>query len=482
MARAARDAGPIAMADSTIQSLLRALPSVDELLRPPAGEPPAAAPRWALVAAAREVLEEARRAILAGRPQAPEALAAPALLAAVQARAARLVRPSLTRVVNATGVVLHTNLGRAPLAPCALAVARETAGGYTNLEYDLSSGARGSRQAHVEALLCQLTGAEAALAVNNNAAAVLLAINTLAEGREVVVSRGQLVEIGDSFRIPEIMRKGGALLREVGTTNRTNLGDYAAAIGPQTALLLKVHPSNFRVLGFAAEVPTAELACLGRERGIPVFEDVGSGALLDFAALGLRGEPVVADSVRAGADLVSFSGDKLLGGPQAGIIAGRRTLLERIRRDPLYRTLRVDKLTIAALEATLSAVLRGAPDEIPALRMIRLPAAELERRARAFAAALGARLPAGEAEVDVARGESVVGGGSTPAQYLPSFLVRVSSLRRSAAEVEARLRRPAEGAVPVIARIEEARLVVDLRTVAPSEEAALLEAFLAAVL
>jgi L-seryl-tRNA(Ser) seleniumtransferase len=271
------------------------------------------------------------------------------------------------------------------------------------------------------------------------------------------------------------------VLREVGTTNRTHLADYEQAIGSDTRLLMSVHPSNFQIVGFAGRPSLAELAALGRRAGVPVYEDLGSGCLVDLSSSGLE-EPLAQESQAAGADVITFSGDKLLGGPQAGIIAGRRTLLERIRRDPLYRTLRVDKLTIAALEATLSAVLRGAPDEIPALRMIRLPAAELERRARAFAAALGARLPAGEAEVDVARGESVVGGGSTPAQYLPSFLVRVSSLRRSAAEVEARLRRPAEGAVPVIARIEEARLVVDLRTVAPSEEAALLEAFLAAVL
>ncbi|HYB71966.1 MAG TPA: L-seryl-tRNA(Sec) selenium transferase [Candidatus Sulfotelmatobacter sp.] len=466
------------MADSTIQSLLRALPSVDELLRPPAGEPPAgAAPRWAQVAAAREVLEEARRAILSGCPPSSEALAAPALLAAAQARAARLVRPSLTRVVNATGVVLHTNLGRAPLAPCALALARETAGGYTNLEYDLPSGARGSRQAHVEALLCQLTGAEASLAVNNNAAAVLLAINTLAEGREVVVSRGQLVEIGDSFRIPEIMRKGGALLREVGTTNRTTRADYAAAIGPQTALLLKVHPSNFRVLGFTAEVSTTELAHLGRERGVPVFEDVGSGALLDFGALGLRGEPVVADSVRAGADLVSFSGDKLLGGPQAGLLVGRRDLLQAIRRNPLARAVRIDKLCLAALEATLRLYRdpEVARQEVPILRMLAEPAEAVAARARRI---LDRVAPAAGRSLKLTQepGTSEVGGGALPLEAIPTALLAVERSGLSATAVEARLRAHEP---PILVRIKDDRVLIDCRTVQDDEAEAVAAALLA---
>ncbi|HMD31555.1 MAG TPA: L-seryl-tRNA(Sec) selenium transferase, partial [Candidatus Acidoferrales bacterium] len=322
---------------------------------------------------------------------------------------------------------------------------------------------------------------EAALVVNNNAAAVFLVLHALARGGEVIVSRGELIEIGDGFRIPDIMASSGAVLREVGTTNRTHLADYDGAISAETRLLMSVHPSNFRIVGFAGRPSLAELVELGRRAGVPVYEDLGSGCLVDLARYGLD-EPLAQASIAAGADVVTFSGDKLLGGPQAGIIAGRRVLVERIRRNPLYRALRVDKLTISALAATLSSVLRGALDEIPTLRMIRLPAAVLEGRARAFAAALAARLPAGEAEIEVAAGESVVGGGSTPAQHLPTFLVRLSSLGRSATEMESRLRQPAAaGASPVIARIEDDRLVLDLRTVEPADESAVLEAILSAL-
>jgi len=296
----------------------------------------------------------------------------------------------------------------------------------------------------------------------------------------VLVSRGELIEIGDGFRIPDIMASSGAVLREVGTTNRTHLADYEAALGSETRLLMSVHPSNFRIVGFAGRVALAELVELGRRAGVPVYEDLGSGCLVDLAPYGLD-EPLAQASIAAGADVVTFSGDKLLGGPQAGIIAGRRALLDRIRRNPLYRALRVDKLTLAALEATLSAILRGALDEIPTLRMIRLSAAEIERRARAFIADLAARLPTDEAEIELVPGQSVVGGGSTPAQHLPTFLVRLSTLRLSAAEIEARLRQPGAGATPVIARIEDDRLVLDLRTVDPGEESALAETLLAAL-
>jgi L-seryl-tRNA(Ser) seleniumtransferase len=465
-------------ADPRLQAMLRALPSVDDLLRPPGGDPAGdAVPHWAAVAGAREVLEEARRAILSGRPPAAESLAAPALAAAARARAARLLRPSLTCVVNATGVVLHTNLGRAPLAPAALAALDQAAGGYTNLEYDLPAGARGSRQAHVEALLCELTGAEAALAVNNNAAAVLLAINTLAEGREAIVSRGQLVEIGDSFRIPEIMRRGGAALREVGTTNRTTLGDYAAAIGPQTGLLLKVHPSNFRILGFTAEVSTADLARLARERGILLFEDLGSGALVDFGAFGLRGEPVVADSVRAGADLVSFSGDKLLGGPQAGLLVGRREVVLSLHRNPLARAVRIDKLCLAALEATLRLYRdpEAARRQVPILRMLGEPAETVAARARRIMARVAAA--AGTApKLSPEPGTSEVGGGALPLEAIATALLAVEAPGLSANAVEARLRAHDP---PILVRIKDARVLIDCRTVQDGEVEAVAAALLA---
>ncbi len=451
------------------QARLRALPSVDELLRMAWPDSPAeACPHWAFLAAAREVLEEARTAIRAGRPPDPKSLAIEALVDAARARAARLLRSNLTRVINATGVVLHTNLGRAPLAPAAIALAAETAGRYANLEYDLAAGARGSRQAHVEALLCELTGAEAALAVNNNAAAVLLAINTLADGREAIVSRGQLVEIGDSFRIPEIMRKGGAVLREVGTTNRTGLADYAAAIGPQTGLLLKVHPSNFRILGFTAEVSTAELSRLGREHGIPVFEDLGSGALVDFGAFGLRGEPVVAESVRAGADLVSFSGDKLLGGPQAGVLVGRREVVQAIRRNPLARAVRIDKLCLAALEATLGLYRdpEAARREVPILRMLAEPAEAVAARARRIVDRVAASAAGPGLKLSLEPGTSEVGGGALPLEAIPTTLLTVELPGVSARSVEVRLRTHDP---PILVRIKEDRVRIDCRTVQDDE-------------
>jgi L-seryl-tRNA(Ser) seleniumtransferase len=462
-------------------ALLRRLPSVDELLRRPALEELAArTTRAILVEAARAVLERVRAEISGGAALDEAAVAPEALEAAVREEVELDTSFSLRTVVNATGVVLHTNLGRAPIGAVALAHLAAVSGGYSNLEYDLAAGQRGKRDAHTTRLLARVLGAEAALVVNNNAAAVFLVLHALARGGEVVVSRGELIEIGDGFRIPDIMASSGAALREVGTTNRTHLSDYEAAIGADTRLLMSVHPSNFRIVGFAGRPSLAELVALGRRAGVPVYEDLGSGCLVGLAPYGLE-EPLAQASVAAGADVVTFSGDKLLGGPQAGIIAGRRALLDRIRHNPLYRALRVDKLTISTLAATLSAVLRGALDEIPALRMIRLPAAEIERRALAFAAALAARVPTGEAEIEVVAGESVVGGGSTPTQHLSTFLVRLSSLRRSASEIEARLRVPAAGAVPVIARVEEDRLVLDLRTVEPSDEPPLADALLAAL-
>jgi L-seryl-tRNA(Ser) seleniumtransferase len=382
-------------------------------------------------------------------------------------------------VINATGVVLHTNLGRAPLSSDALDHIREAAAGYSNLEYDLGAGKRGKRDVHAARLLAQLTGAEAAIVVNNNAAAVFLVLHALAHNAEVIVSRGELIEIGDGFRIPDIMVASGARLREVGTTNRTRLADYARAIGPETRLLLRVHPSNFRITGFAGRPSLEELVALGREHDLPVYEDLGSGCLADLSSAGID-EPVVRASCRTGASVVSFSGDKLLGGPQAGIIAGKKEVIERIRRNPLFRALRVDKLTIAALEATLQAYLRGAPGDVPALRMIRLPAETIRRRAEGFAARL-AKEAGTLVELETIKGQSVIGGGSTPGESLPTWLVAMRSGRHSAAELEERLRRPGGAHKPVVARIEGKHLVLDLRTVFEEEESALAAAVVAAL-
>ena len=462
-------------------ALLRRLPSVDDLLRRPALEELAArAGREVVLAAVRAVLDRVRGEIAQSGAVSESRLEVEALEAAVRDEAARDTSLSLRPVINATGVVLHTNLGRAPIGAAALEHLDGAARGYSNLEYDLGAGQRGKRDVHTARLLARVLGAESAVVVNNNAAAVFLVLHALAAGGEVVVSRGELIEIGDGFRIPDIMAASGARLREVGTTNRTHLADYEGAIGAETRLLMSVHPSNFRIVGFAGRPSLAELVALGRRAGVPVYEDLGSGCLVDLSPYGLE-EPLAQESVAAGADVVTFSGDKLLGGPQAGIIAGRRGLVERVRRNALYRALRVDKLTIAALEATLSAVVRGALDEIPSLRMIRLTAAEIERRSRAFCRELAARLTGSEAEIDVVPGQSVVGGGSTPDQHLPTFLVRVSSLRYSAEQMEARVRRSEAGAPAVIARIEEDRLVLDLRTVDPGEESAVVAALVAAL-
>ena len=462
-------------------ALLRRLPSVDDLLRRPAIEELAArAGREVVVGAIRSVLERERAEISERGALREGQLEMERLEATIRDEAARDTSLSLRPVINATGVVLHTNLGRAPIGAAALEHLTAAARGYSNLEYDLAAGQRGKRDVHTARLLARVLGAESAIVVNNNAAAVFLVLHALAAGGEVVVSRGELIEIGDGFRIPDIMAASGARLREVGTTNRTHMTDYEGAIGAETRLLMSVHPSNFRIVGFAGRPALAELVALGRHAGVPVYEDLGSGCLVDLAAYGLE-EPLAQASIAAGADVVTFSGDKLLGGPQAGIIAGRRGVMERVRRNPLYRALRVDKLTIAALEATLSAVVRGALDEIPTLQMIRKPAAEIERRAHAFVGALKSRLPAGEAEMEVVPGESVVGGGSTPAQHLPTFVVRLSTLRCSAAELEARLRQGASGSMPVIARIEDDALVLDLRTVAPGEESMVADAVVAAL-
>jgi L-seryl-tRNA(Ser) seleniumtransferase len=373
-------------------------------------------------------------------------------------------------------VVLHTNLGRAPLADSAIEHIAATAGHYTNLEYDIASGKRGKRDTHTAALLAEIAGAESAIVVNNNAAAIFLVLNTFAKGAEVIVSRGELIEIGDGFRIPDILNESGAILREVGTTNRTRIADDARAINKNTRLLLRVHPSNFRITGFTARPTLEELAALGKKHRIPVCEDLGSGCLADLAPSGVN-EPVARESFTAGAGIITFSGDKLLGGPQAGIIGGKRDLIEKVRRNPLFRALRVDKLTIASLEATLLAYRRGTLDEIPALRMICTTAAEIAQRAQAFVERLRPSLPK-DATAEIIKGNSVIGGGSTPDQSLPTFLVAITSRHHSAAEIEARLRNPQSG-LPIITRVERNKLVVDLRTVHPNEESALVAAMLA---
>jgi L-seryl-tRNA(Ser) seleniumtransferase len=446
-------------------ALLRQLPSVEEILREPATRTLLQRlPRWAVLDGVREALERARRRILAGG-EAPDDLVA---VAAALAEAA--ARPSLRRVINATGVILHTNIGRACLPDAALQAALEAGRAYSTLEFDLEAGARGSRQVHVEGLLTRLTGAEAALAVNNNAAAVLLAINTLAEGREVLVSRGELVEIGGSFRIPDVMRKAGGLLREVGTTNRTHLRDYEAALSERTALLLKVHPSNFAIVGFTAAVPLPELVALGKRHHVPVMVDLGSGALADLTPYGVTGEETVPDVLRQGPDLVTCSGDKLLGGPQAGLVVGRRGVVEKLRKNPLARAVRIDKLSLAALAATLRLYLDGpaAVEAIPTLRSIALPAATI--RARAEAAAEAARAAGGDLSAEVIAGTSEVGGGASPTEALPTFLLALRSRSRTADALEAALRRHDP---PVLARIKDGNVLLDLRTVAPEELPAL---------
>ncbi len=457
---------------------LREIPSVDELLnRARLVALAEKAGRGLVTQAARSVLADLRTQVKSGAASAADievAAVEERIVSAVEAALA----PSLRRVINATGVILHTNLGRAPISAEAVAQMAQTATRYSNLEYDIESGERGKRDVHTARLLAELVGAEAAIVVNNNAAAVFLALNTLAKGAEVVVSRGELIEIGDGFRIPDIMAESGAVLREVGTTNRTRLRDYERAINERTRLLLRVHPSNFRITGFTERPLLEDLVALGRSRQIPVFEDLGSGCVADLNAAGIA-EPVARASCEAGASVVSFSGDKLLGGPQAGIIAGQRSIVERIRKNPLFRALRVDKMTIASLEVTLKAYVRGAYEEIPAIRMIRMPADEIKRRAENFANALREKL-AGDASVEVRPGHSVIGGGSTPDQQLPTSLIVISSRRHSASQIEERLRKPDSG-TPIIARIEDDRLTLDLRTVFPDEETMLSDAVSAAL-
>jgi L-seryl-tRNA(Ser) seleniumtransferase len=468
-------------AEAKQADLLRKLPSVDELLKQP--EVAAMVTREGhknVAEAARLVLARLRQEIAAGGlDERAVSLACEGMAAAIERELRQALAPSLRAVINATGVVLHTNLGRAPLAPSNLERAAAIATGYSNLEFDLASGERGKRDSHADRLFSRLfaqqvgPGAEqiATIVVNNNAAAVLLALNTLAEGGEVVVSRGELVEIGGAFRVPEVMGKAGAILREVGTTNRTRIGDYERAINEKTRVLLRVHRSNFQMIGFTEQPSLSELVELGRKRSIPVVEDLGSGALFDMGSLGISGEPGVSESLRAGVDLVSYSGDKLLGGPQAGLISGKKELIARLRSNPLFRALRVDKLTYAALEATLLAYVRADHNSIPVLRMMMLSAEEIGERAAKVAQQL-TELSGWRAEL--IGGESVIGGGAAPGATLRTQLLAVTREGLSANELAARLR---ANDPPIIARVEEDKVVLDLRTIFPDHDAVVLEAF-----
>jgi len=475
--------------------LFRELPSVDELLRTPvfAALGQSHGPT-ALTDAVRIVLARLREEISSGLLDASALrLALDGLNAAVEVQLRSALSHSLRPVINATGVILHTNLGRAPMAGKTLDQVRDASVWYSNLEFDIDAGERGKRDVHVDRLFRKLLdehgspqvesaaspvppgrslavpSAVSTIVVNNNAAAVLLALNTLAEGGEVIVSRGELVEIGGSFRIPDVMSKSAATLREVGTTNRTRIADYENAITERTRLLLRVHRSNFEITGFTEQPSVEELVRLARDRGIPLLEDLGSGALVDLEQFGIRGEPTVLDSLRAGVDVVTYSGDKLLGGPQAGLVSGRPDLIARMRANSLFRALRVDKLTYAALESTLLAYVKREYGDIPALRMMSLSREELALRAESVSKQVGSS----QVTIEIVDGESVIGGGAAPSAVLPTRLLAVSSATTGANELAARLRMCDP---PVIARVEEGRVLLDLRTVFPEQDRLIVDA------
>jgi L-seryl-tRNA(Ser) seleniumtransferase len=455
----------------------RKLPQVARVLDAPAlAAARAAHPPDAVADAVRTELDALRVRLAAGETDGVPSADELAVLAA--ARLERDSAPRIRPVINATGVVLHTNLGRSPIPEEAARAAYEAARGYLNLELDLETGKRSSRQLNVRAGICAITGAESATAVNNCAAATVIVLRTLAKGKEVIVSRGQLIEIGGSFRIPEIMAVSGATLREVGTTNITRLSDYEKAIGPNTGLLMRVHTSNYRVRGFTKSVGIEELAALGKKHGIPVVDDAGSGAAIDLAPSGLPGEPLVSEGIRAGADLVLFSGDKLLGGPQAGLIAGQATLIQQIEKDPLMRAFRLDKMTLAALEATLRHYRdpEKALREVPTLRMLTTSAAEVRGRCERFAARL-AGVP-GLAAVEVRDDVAYVGGGSLPDVALPTAVVALTPAGGGEADLAARLR---AGTPAVVGRVQDGKVLLDLRTVFERQEDELFEAVRRAV-
>ncbi len=449
-------------------NLLRELPSVDRVMSHPAAAPLLERfSRPFVTDTLRDLIDELRQVIKSGHDLPPDRLHDESIITDLEKKLAVTTRPGMVRVVNASGTILHTNLGRALLSEAAAEAVGLVARHPVNLEFDLRQGKRGRREAAIESLLRELTGAEAAAVVNNNAAAVLLGLNSMAEGKNVIVSRGELIEIGGSFRIPEVMAKSGAVLREVGTTNRTHPRDYAEAIDENTGLLLKVHTSNYRVVGFAAEVELKDLVAIGRERGVPVMEDLGSGALVDLAALGLPREPLVAERVAMGADVVTFSGDKILGGPQAGLMAGRKVWIERMNRNPLKRALRCDKLTLAALEATLRSYVQS-PDllsEIPTLRAFSRPLDEIEEDGRKVMPRLRERLGP-DYELELADSTCQIGSGALPTEEIPSKGIAVRSHAMSADDV-ARVFRQADP--PVIGRINNDRFILDLRSAGDPE-------------
>jgi L-seryl-tRNA(Ser) seleniumtransferase len=459
------------------QSLLRRLPGVDQLILHTQGNPAVQSmPKNVIVRSIRETVEALRRRILSDDPGVDDDQLSPArLLTEVYERAAALQALNLQRTINATGVVIHTNLGRSCLAKAAIAHVTVAAGHYCNLEFNLKDGRRGSRYSIVEELLCELSGAEAAIAVNNNAAAVLLCLDTLARGKAVVISRGELVEIGGSFRIPDVMTRSGAVLQEVGTTNRTHLRDYRNAVTDETGLLLKVHTSNYSIVGFTAAVSLKELVDLGREVNVPVMEDLGSGNFIDLTRYGLAAEPTVQQSVAAGADVVTFSGDKLLGGPQAGLIVGRRAILDRIKANPLTRALRIDKMTLAALEATLRLYRDEAQAvaQIPTLRMLLMQRTEIEGRAAQMVDGL-LNLRDDRLAVEIFDLPSAAGGGSLPLTALPSCCVgvRMDGLSANRLEIALRGLRP-----PIIGRIENDLFIMDPRTLMEDETDIIIRAF-----
>jgi L-seryl-tRNA(Ser) seleniumtransferase len=459
------------MSPSLRDQVLRKIPSVDEILSSPEiGHLLKVHPRAVVVEGIRRGLKRLRTEILNKKDLSGfenERFSIEQLLPLFQREIDLQVRPRFHRVINATGVVIHTNLGRSPLPPSALQHMMEISKSYSNLEYDLDRGERGSRYTHVEEPLCHLSGAEAAMVVNNNAGAVLLALNTLAEGREVIVSRGELVEIGGAFRIPDVMKRSGALLREVGTTNRTYLTDYQNAIGSQTALLLKVHTSNFRVMGFTSDTSLQDLVQLGSQYQLPVMNDLGSGCLVDLSEYGLEREPTVQEAIKTGVDVITFSGDKLLGGPQAGIILGKKSFLDSIKTNPLTRALRIDKLTLAALESTLLLYLdeKRAMEEIPTLRMLKEDLSLIKKRGKQ----LLKRLPEAirkKIEITLKEDISQVGGGALPLQELPTIALALKPIHCSVNQLEESLRKVEP---PIISRISKDELILDMRTVFDGE-------------
>jgi L-seryl-tRNA(Ser) seleniumtransferase len=467
------------MNDSNSNQSFRLIPGVDQLLeRDAIASWVQQISREFVVSEIQAHLELIRNRMRSGGPWTPADLEPENLESVIVENIRARLLPKLRTVVNATGVILHTNLGRAPLSKPAQESLSAYSAYYTNLEYDIDSGKRSHRDKLLESILHDILGCEAALVVNNNAAAVFLIINTLAAGREVIVSRGELVEIGGSFRIPDILTRSGARLREVGTTNKTRLQDYEKAIGPETAMLLRVHPSNFRIRGFTDRPDLGEMAALAHDAGLPLVEDVGSGCFVELKPYGIPDEPTVQDSMRAGADLICFSGDKLLGGPQAGIIVGARNMVDPIRRNPLMRTYRVDKLRYAALEATLGSYRAArAESEIPIVRMMSTTTEELKKRTRRFRRRLTAKLP-GEVRTAICEGFSVVGGGSCPDCPLPTTLLAIESALHSPNTIESRLRLQDPA---IIVRLEEDKVLVDLRTIFPEQESILIDGIIKAV-